>query len=117
MTSASTRGRFCCCGFSKKLKNSLLHHPHSYTFNEVQANSDIHWKFQRYSLIVQYHSRPSLAPPFIIVSHLNLFIKRIIRKVPSIKIYDFGQLCYCAARSECDILNEQSSPPFSQWCS
>ncbi|XP_028991038.1 transient receptor potential cation channel subfamily M member 4-like [Betta splendens] len=61
----------------------------SYTFNEVQANSDIHWKFQRYSLIVQYHSRPSLAPPFIILSHLNLFIKRIIRKVPSIKIYDF----------------------------
>uniref|UniRef100_A0A7N6BAU7 Transient receptor potential cation channel, subfamily M, member 4a n=1 Tax=Anabas testudineus TaxID=64144 RepID=A0A7N6BAU7_ANATE len=53
----------------------------SYTFSEVQANSDIYWKFQRYNLIVLYHSRPSLAPPFIILSHLNLFIKRIIRKV------------------------------------
>ncbi|XP_069547692.1 transient receptor potential cation channel subfamily M member 4-like [Brachyistius frenatus] len=61
----------------------------SYTFSEVQANSDIYWKFQRYNLIVQYHSRPSLAPPFIILSHLNLFIKRIIRKVPSMKIRHF----------------------------
>ncbi|KAK5850774.1 hypothetical protein PBY51_001621 [Eleginops maclovinus] len=61
----------------------------SNTFSEVQGNSDIYWKFQRYNLIVQYHSRPSLAPPFIIVSHINLFIKRIIRKVPSIKIYHF----------------------------
>lgn len=63
----------------------------SYTFNEVQANSDIYWKFQRYNLIVQYHSRPSLAPPLIIFSHINLFIKRTIRKVPSVKIHHFGQ--------------------------
>lgn len=63
----------------------------SYTFSEVQANSDIYWKFQRYNLIVQYHSRPSLAPPFIILSHINLFIKRKIRKVPSVKIHHFGQ--------------------------
>ncbi|XP_020496309.2 transient receptor potential cation channel subfamily M member 4 [Labrus bergylta] len=61
----------------------------SNTFSEVQANSDIYWKFQRYNLIVQYHCRPSLAPPFIILSHINLFIKRIIRKVPSIKIHQF----------------------------
>ncbi|XP_061823714.1 transient receptor potential cation channel subfamily M member 4-like isoform X2 [Nerophis lumbriciformis] len=61
----------------------------SYTFSEVQANSDIYWKFQRYNLIVQYHSRPSLAPPFIILSHINLFIKRIIRKVPSVKVHHF----------------------------
>ncbi|XP_061519985.1 transient receptor potential cation channel subfamily M member 4-like [Phycodurus eques] len=61
----------------------------SYTFNEVQANSDIYWKFQRYNLIVQYHSRPSLAPPFIIISHINLFIKRNIRKVSSVKIHHF----------------------------
>ncbi|KAI3364999.1 hypothetical protein L3Q82_001166 [Scortum barcoo] len=63
----------------------------SNTFSEVQANSDIYWKFQRYTLIVQYHSRPSLAPPFIILSHINLFIKRLIRKVPSMKIHHFGK--------------------------
>ncbi|XP_035520066.1 transient receptor potential cation channel subfamily M member 4-like [Morone saxatilis] len=62
----------------------------SNTFSEVQANSDIYWKFQRYNLIVEYHSRPSLAPPFIIFSHINLFIKRNIRKVPSIKIHHFA---------------------------
>uniref|UniRef100_A0A3Q3BV56 Ion transport domain-containing protein n=1 Tax=Haplochromis burtoni TaxID=8153 RepID=A0A3Q3BV56_HAPBU len=63
----------------------------SYTFSKVQEHSDIYWKFQRYNLIVEYHSRPALAPPFIILSHINLFIKRVIRKVPSVKIHHFGQ--------------------------
>ncbi|XP_043959285.1 transient receptor potential cation channel subfamily M member 4-like [Gambusia affinis] len=61
----------------------------SNTFTEVQANSESYWKFQRYNLIVQYHSRPSLAPPFIILSHINLFIRRKIRKVPSVKVQHF----------------------------
>ncbi|XP_036408501.1 transient receptor potential cation channel subfamily M member 4a [Megalops cyprinoides] len=61
----------------------------SYTFSKVQEHSDTYWKFQRYNLIVEYHSRPSLAPPFIILSHLHLFIKRNIRKVPSVKIRHF----------------------------
>ncbi|XP_056152863.1 transient receptor potential cation channel subfamily M member 4-like isoform X2 [Lampris incognitus] len=61
----------------------------SYTFSKVQENSDVYWKFQRYHLVVEYHSRPSLAPPFIILSHLHLFIKRYIRKVPSVKIHHF----------------------------
>uniref|UniRef100_A0A669FBL5 Transient receptor potential cation channel subfamily M member 4 n=1 Tax=Oreochromis niloticus TaxID=8128 RepID=A0A669FBL5_ORENI len=61
----------------------------SYTFSKVQEHSDTYWKFQRYNLIVEYHSRPSLAPPFIILSHINLFIKRVIRKVPSVKIHHF----------------------------
>ncbi|XP_069752796.1 transient receptor potential cation channel subfamily M member 5 [Narcine bancroftii] len=52
----------------------------SYTFQVVQGNTDIFWKFQRYNLIVEYHSRPALAPPFIIISHLNLFIRRIIKE-------------------------------------
>uniref|UniRef100_A0A3Q3FVG2 Transient receptor potential cation channel subfamily M member 5-like n=1 Tax=Labrus bergylta TaxID=56723 RepID=A0A3Q3FVG2_9LABR len=43
----------------------------SYTFQVVQGNTDIFWKFQRYNLIVEYHSRPALAPPFIIISHLS----------------------------------------------
>uniref|UniRef100_A0A3Q0SCD5 Uncharacterized protein n=1 Tax=Amphilophus citrinellus TaxID=61819 RepID=A0A3Q0SCD5_AMPCI len=61
----------------------------SYTFSKVQEHSDIYWKFQRYNLIVEYHSRPCLAPPFIILSHINLFIRRNIRKVPSVKIQHF----------------------------
>ncbi|XP_030649769.1 transient receptor potential cation channel subfamily M member 4a [Chanos chanos] len=61
----------------------------SYTFNKVQEHSDVYWKFQRYNLIVEYHSRPCLAPPFIIMSHLHLFIKRNIRRVPSVKSQHF----------------------------
>ncbi|KAM9844202.1 transient receptor potential cation channel subfamily M member 4a [Aulostomus maculatus] len=57
----------------------------SYTFSKVQERSDTYWKFQRYNLIVEYHSRPCLAPPFIIISHLHLFIKRYIRRIPSVK--------------------------------
>lgn len=64
---------------------------YSYTFSKVQEHSDTHWKFQRYNLIVEYHSRPCLAPPFIILSHLHLFIKRNIRRVPSIKMMHFGK--------------------------
>ncbi|XP_029014780.1 transient receptor potential cation channel subfamily M member 4-like isoform X2 [Betta splendens] len=62
----------------------------SYTFSKVQENSDIYWKFQRYNLIVEYHSRPSLAPPFIILSHIHLLIKRCIRHIPSAKIEHFA---------------------------
>ncbi|CAJ1076631.1 transient receptor potential cation channel subfamily M member 4a [Xyrichtys novacula] len=57
----------------------------SYTFSKVQERSDTYWKFQRYNLIVEYHSRPCLAPPFIIISHLNLLIKRYVRQIPSVK--------------------------------
>ncbi|KAL2101143.1 hypothetical protein ACEWY4_002904 [Coilia grayii] len=61
----------------------------SYTFSKVQERGDIHWKFQRYKLLVEYHSRPCLAPPFIIISHIHLFIKRKIRQVPSVKMGHF----------------------------
>ncbi|XP_006893434.1 PREDICTED: transient receptor potential cation channel subfamily M member 5 [Elephantulus edwardii] len=52
----------------------------SYTFQVVQGNADMFWKSQRYSLIVEYHERPSLAPPFIIFSHLSLLLKRVFHK-------------------------------------
>ncbi|XP_039216172.1 transient receptor potential cation channel subfamily M member 4 isoform X3 [Crotalus tigris] len=61
----------------------------SYTFSKVQGNSDIYWKSQRYNLILEYHSRPALAPPFILISHLHLLFKRHIRKVQSAKRHDF----------------------------
>lgn len=55
-------------------------HPHSYTFQVVQGNADMFWKFQRYHLIVEYHGRPALAPPFILFSHLGLVLRRLLRK-------------------------------------
>ncbi|XP_009304689.1 transient receptor potential cation channel subfamily M member 4 isoform X1 [Danio rerio] len=69
---------------------NLLIATFSYTFTKVQEHSDKYWKFQRYNLIVEYHSRPTLAPPFIIFSHINILIKRKIRKVPSAKTQRFA---------------------------
>uniref|UniRef100_G3UD36 Transient receptor potential cation channel subfamily M member 5 n=1 Tax=Loxodonta africana TaxID=9785 RepID=G3UD36_LOXAF len=51
----------------------------SYTFQVVQGNADTFWKSQRYSLIVEYHERPALAPPFIVLSHLSLLLKKAFR--------------------------------------
>uniref|UniRef100_A0A8C2A9L1 Transient receptor potential cation channel, subfamily M, member 4a n=1 Tax=Cyprinus carpio TaxID=7962 RepID=A0A8C2A9L1_CYPCA len=61
----------------------------SYTFNKVQEHSDVYWKFQRYNLIAEYHSRPCLSPPFIIISHLHIFFKRVIQRLPSNKNQHF----------------------------
>uniref|UniRef100_A0A8C1F4D7 Histidine rich calcium binding protein n=1 Tax=Cyprinus carpio carpio TaxID=630221 RepID=A0A8C1F4D7_CYPCA len=69
---------------------NLLIATFSYTFSKVQECSDTYWKFQRYNLIVEYHFRPTLAPPFIILSHINLLIKRLLRKVPSTKHHRFA---------------------------
>ena len=65
--------------------------PHSYTFQVVQGNTDIFWKFQRYNLIVEYHSRPALAPPFIIISHLSQLVLSLFKKTES-KLEDLGLL-------------------------
>ncbi|KAM6154039.1 transient receptor potential cation channel subfamily M member 4 isoform 1-T1 [Erethizon dorsatum] len=51
----------------------------SYTFGKVQGNSDLYWKAQRYSLIREFHSRPALAPPLIVISHVRLLIRRLRR--------------------------------------
>ncbi|CAM5174068.1 unnamed protein product [Eretmochelys imbricata] len=51
----------------------------SYTFAKVQGNSDTYWKSQRYSLILEYHNRPALAPPFIIISHLHQLLRHRAR--------------------------------------
>ncbi|XP_036390568.1 transient receptor potential cation channel subfamily M member 5 [Megalops cyprinoides] len=55
----------------------------SYTFQVVQGNTDIFWKFQRYNLIVEYHSRPALAPPFIIISHCHQLLLCLAKKTES----------------------------------
>ncbi|CAF1566383.1 unnamed protein product, partial [Rotaria sordida] len=44
------------------------------TFDRLQTDTDRIWKFQRYSLICEYLSRPSIPPPFILFSHLWRFI-------------------------------------------
>ncbi|CAF4616402.1 unnamed protein product [Rotaria socialis] len=42
----------------------------SYIFDRLHTNTDEIWKFQRYELIREYLSRPSLPPPLILLSHV-----------------------------------------------
>jgi len=42
----------------------------SYTFGVIQENSAKVWRYYRYSLIYEYYSKPVLAPPLIILSHI-----------------------------------------------
>ncbi|PNI26606.1 TRPM5 isoform 5 [Pan troglodytes] len=63
----------------------------SYTFQVVQGNADMFWKFQRYNLIVEYHERPALAPPFILLSHLSLALRRVFKKEAEHKREHLGE--------------------------
>lgn len=62
--------------FANILLLNLLIAIFNFTFQVVQDNTDIIWKFQRYELIKEYHSRPAAPPPFIILSHLYLVLCR-----------------------------------------
>uniref|UniRef100_A0A3P9LM50 Transient receptor potential cation channel, subfamily M, member 2 n=1 Tax=Oryzias latipes TaxID=8090 RepID=A0A3P9LM50_ORYLA len=63
--------------FANILLLNLLIAIFNFTFQEVQDNTDRIWKFQRYELIKEYHSRPAAPPPFIIFSHISLLIRSI----------------------------------------
>ncbi|XP_030642340.1 transient receptor potential cation channel subfamily M member 2-like [Chanos chanos] len=64
--------------FANILLLNLLIAIFNYTFQEVQDNTDKFWKFQRYELIREYHSRPAAPPPFILFNHLYLFILKVL---------------------------------------
>ncbi|KAF7658007.1 hypothetical protein LDENG_00019260 [Lucifuga dentata] len=75
--------------FANILLLNLLIAIFNFTFEEVQDNTDRIWKFQRYELIKEYHSRPAAPPPFIILSHLYLFIRKVVLCRPPIKCKEF----------------------------
>ena len=41
----------------------------SNTFNRVNQDAIIIWKFQRFDLLKSYHSRPAVVPPFNLIYH------------------------------------------------
>ncbi|XP_018580884.1 transient receptor potential cation channel subfamily M member 2 [Scleropages formosus] len=75
--------------FANILLINLLIAIFNYTFQQVQDNTDCIWKFQRYELIKEYHSRPAPPPPFILLSHLYLVIRRLLRRAPYSKHQQF----------------------------
>jgi len=46
----------------------------------LQTDTDRIWKFQRYQLVCEYLSRPSLPPPLILFSHVYRFILYLLSK-------------------------------------
>lgn len=70
----------------------MLPTPRSYTFQQVQEHTDQIWKFQRHDLIEEYQGRPPAPPPFILLSHLHLFIKRVVLKIPAKRHKQFSKL-------------------------
>ncbi|XP_077473871.1 transient receptor potential cation channel subfamily M member 2 [Stigmatopora argus] len=75
--------------FANILLLNLLIAIFNFTFQEVQDNTDQIWKFQRYELIKEYHSRPSAPPPFIILSHLYILISRVVLCRPQLQSRKF----------------------------
>ncbi|XP_063806758.1 transient receptor potential cation channel subfamily M member 2-like [Pseudophryne corroboree] len=47
----------------------------SYTFEDIQSQSDQVWKFYRIDLIKEYNECPVVPPPFILLAHLYLALK------------------------------------------
>ncbi|XP_069388931.1 transient receptor potential cation channel subfamily M member 2 isoform X2 [Paralichthys olivaceus] len=76
--------------FANILLLNLLIAIFNFTFQQVQDNTDRIWKFQRYELIKEYHSRPAAPPPFIIFGHLYLFIRQVVLCKPPIKSKEFN---------------------------
>ncbi|XP_066542040.1 transient receptor potential cation channel subfamily M member 2-like [Hoplias malabaricus] len=77
--------------FANILLLNLLIAIFNYTFTEVQDNTDIIWKFQRNELIREYYSRPALPPPFILLSHMYIFVTHVLLQRPSQKHNEFRQ--------------------------
>ncbi|KAM6064667.1 transient receptor potential cation channel subfamily M member 2 isoform 2-T3 [Theristicus caerulescens] len=62
--------------FTNILLLNLLIAMFNYTFQQVQEHTDQIWKFQRHDLIEEYHGRPPAPPPFILLNHLQILIRR-----------------------------------------
>ncbi|KAJ8036475.1 Transient receptor potential cation channel subfamily M member 3 [Holothuria leucospilota] len=79
----SWMGILLLCGYmmlSNVLLLNLLIAMFSYTFSNVQDNTDELWKFQRYEVINEFFGRPPVPPPFIIISHCFFFFRFVLKK-------------------------------------
>ena len=68
---------YCCILFSLALFPVFVS-ASSYTFQIVQDKTNDYWNYHRFQLVVEYHSRPPLPPPFIIFTHLWLLMRYVL---------------------------------------
>ena len=94
--------------------------PPSYTFQVVHDNTDSIWKFQRYELIKEYHTRPAAPPPLILFSHLYLFVRRALLCRPAPKSSEFSRSTQPTASTMEKLLfcslSSNISSDYSTWC-
>ncbi|XP_060539079.1 transient receptor potential cation channel subfamily M member 2 isoform X1 [Pantherophis guttatus] len=69
--------------FTNILLLNLLIAMFNYTFQQVQEHTDQIWKFQRHDLIEEYNGRPPAPPPFILLNHLQILVKRVFLQKPT----------------------------------
>ncbi|XP_075363850.1 transient receptor potential cation channel subfamily M member 2 isoform X8 [Mycteria americana] len=69
--------------FTNILLLNLLIAMFNYTFQQVQEHTDQIWKFQRHDLIEEYHGRPPAPPPFILLNHLQILVRRGLLRRPA----------------------------------
>ena len=50
----------------------------SYTFKRVEKSSELVWRMQRYYVVRQFHLKPILPPPLILVEHIFRLIRGIL---------------------------------------
>lgn len=48
---------------------------HSNTYQKMQANENLFWKYKRYYMVMEYEQKPPLVPPFIIIYHVLCFCR------------------------------------------
>ncbi|XP_076456247.1 transient receptor potential cation channel subfamily M member-like 2 isoform X2 [Babylonia areolata] len=51
----------------------------SYTFQKIQENTDVHWYYQRFNLVLEYYERPWLPPPFTLFIHVFMVVSWCVR--------------------------------------
>ena len=66
--------------FCNILLLSILIATFNNTYIRISKSSDQVWKYHRYYIVLKYESKPMLPPPLILLSHIYLLIKLIIRQ-------------------------------------
>lgn len=84
---------FCPMKFISNNDHCVLHISfHRYTFQKVQDNSEMIWKFNMYALIHEYYDKPMFPIPILL--HLLRVIVFCYYKLGYLYESDFGKLCF-----------------------
>lgn len=76
----------------------------SYTFTVIQDETDKHWCFLRFKIILEYYDRPFLCPPLIVISHVKRLVFYVKEKREKHHHHCGNAFCEHMSRAEGDRL-------------